>query len=106
MPLLLLGAKSSSDGKARVINLSSAGHLTGGLDFNTFKDGPTRRRGFTVQLYAQSKFVCDFSVPVKYTTYTVHLLYAGKYSVCERARSAVWRPGDRIILRPPWYHQH
>jgi retinol dehydrogenase-12 len=66
MPLLLLGAQSSSDGKARVVNLSSAGHLTGNLDFNTFKDGPARRREFSFQLYAQSKFVCDFSVSVKY----------------------------------------
>jgi len=56
IPALLLGAKSSSDGKARVVNVSSSGHLFGQLNFNTFKDGPTRRRQTKPTLYSQSKF--------------------------------------------------
>lgn len=37
LPVLLSGTKSSRDGKARVINTSSAGHQFNSLDFNTFK---------------------------------------------------------------------
>ncbi|KAF8231771.1 NAD(P)-binding protein [Tricholoma matsutake] len=58
MPLLISGAKSSSDGKSRVVNVSSVAHITvNNLNFNTFKDGPARRkRLFGVPLYGQSKF--------------------------------------------------
>ncbi|KAG6891647.1 hypothetical protein C0992_012696 [Termitomyces sp. T32_za158] len=56
LPALLAGAKSSPDGKARVVNTSSSGHLSGSLDFNTFKDSPKRRKAFRPFLYAQSKF--------------------------------------------------
>ncbi|KAF8231767.1 NAD(P)-binding protein [Tricholoma matsutake] len=58
MPLLILGAKSSSDGKSRVVNLSSIGHiLSGNLNFNTFKDSPARRKELLrFPLYSQSKF--------------------------------------------------
>ncbi|KAF8231776.1 NAD(P)-binding protein [Tricholoma matsutake] len=58
MPLLLSGAKSSPDGKSRVVNVSSVGHImASNLDFNTFKDGPARRRpSVRSLLYGQSKF--------------------------------------------------
>ncbi|KAG6890599.1 hypothetical protein C0995_006575 [Termitomyces sp. Mi166 len=56
LPALLAGTKSSPDGKARVVHTSSSSHLSGGLDFNTFKDSPKRRKTFKYFLYAQSKF--------------------------------------------------
>ncbi|KIM40868.1 hypothetical protein M413DRAFT_27993 [Hebeloma cylindrosporum] len=56
IPALLAGARSSPDGKARVVNTaSSASLLVGGLDFNTFKDTPARKKRATIMLYAQSK---------------------------------------------------
>lgn len=65
LTLLLLdqleaGAKSSQDGKARVVNVSSSGAYlarAGGIDFNTLKDGPSRRRCKPNDLYGQSKYV-------------------------------------------------
>ncbi|KAG6808463.1 hypothetical protein H0H92_004035, partial [Tricholoma furcatifolium] len=56
LPALLAGAKSSSDGKARVVNTSSSAHMSGALDFNTFKDSPKRKKTASFTLYAQSKF--------------------------------------------------
>ncbi|TFK96600.1 NAD(P)-binding protein [Pterulicium gracile] len=56
LPILLSTAKTTPNGKVRVVNTSSMGHLIGDLDFATFKDGPARRKKSTVMLYAQSKF--------------------------------------------------
>jgi len=56
-PILSSTAKKSPDGHVRVITLSSsAHHLIGGMNFNTFKDGPARRKMDPAQLYSQSKF--------------------------------------------------
>ncbi|KIJ65114.1 hypothetical protein HYDPIDRAFT_131388 [Hydnomerulius pinastri MD-312] len=55
LPTMIETAKTSSDGKARVVTTSSSGHLFGNLDFETFKDGPKRRKP-TNSLYCQSKF--------------------------------------------------
>ncbi|KDR82948.1 hypothetical protein GALMADRAFT_220948 [Galerina marginata CBS 339.88] len=56
LPALLAGAKSSPDGKARVVNTSSsASVLTSNIDFNTMKNTPARRKKSTDMLYAQSK---------------------------------------------------
>ena len=52
--------------KARVVNTTSWAHLFGssfigpGLEFDTFKDGPKRRRKGELWLYGQSKFVRHF----------------------------------------------
>ncbi|GLB38375.1 putative NAD-P-binding protein [Lyophyllum shimeji] len=56
LPALLAGAKTSPDGKARVVNTSSSAHVAGSLDFNTFRDSPKRRKCSRFSLYAQSKF--------------------------------------------------
>ncbi|KAJ6490453.1 NAD-P-binding protein [Mycena vulgaris] len=57
LPELFAGAQSSPDGKARVVNTSSMGHmLMPGLDFDTFKDGPARKKSDPKKLYGQSKF--------------------------------------------------
>ena len=60
LPTLLSSAKTSPDGKARVVNVSSAGHHFGSIDFNTLKDGPARKKKSSVILYGQSKLVCPF----------------------------------------------
>ncbi|TFK24421.1 NAD(P)-binding protein [Coprinopsis marcescibilis] len=56
LPTLLATTKASPSGKARVINTSSFASRMGKLDFNTFKDGPARRKLSTITLYNQSKF--------------------------------------------------
>jgi len=55
IPALLAGAKSSPDSRARVVNTSSSASLfVGGVDFNTLKDTPARKK-LGPALYAQSK---------------------------------------------------
>jgi retinol dehydrogenase 12 len=58
LPLLISTAKISPDGKARVVNTSSVGHMAAcKLDFEIYKDGPRRKRMSSQSLYFQSKFV-------------------------------------------------
>jgi retinol dehydrogenase 12 len=57
LPALLRGATTSSDGKARVVNTSSSALYFSKLDYNTFRDGPSRVKKGTTDLYGQSKFV-------------------------------------------------
>jgi len=56
LPTLISTAKTSPDKKVRVVTSSSLTHFLHGLDFNTFKDGPAKRRAFSYLLYSQSKF--------------------------------------------------
>lgn len=56
LPILISTAKATPEGKVRVVNLASCAHLFGGLDFNTFKDGPARKKCSRTSLYNQSKF--------------------------------------------------
>ncbi|KZT27891.1 NAD(P)-binding protein [Neolentinus lepideus HHB14362 ss-1] len=56
IPTLVETAKTTPEGKVRVITTSSSGHLFHGLDFATFKDSPKRKKLGTTRLYAQSKF--------------------------------------------------
>ncbi|TFK54331.1 NAD(P)-binding protein [Heliocybe sulcata] len=56
MPALLAGATSSSDKKARVVTTSSFGnYLAKGINWDSLKDGPARRKVDTQALYNQSK---------------------------------------------------
>ncbi|KZP21940.1 NAD-P-binding protein [Athelia psychrophila] len=56
MSLLISTAKTSPDGKARVINTSSSAvYVAKALDFETFTDGPARVKAGTTALYHQSK---------------------------------------------------
>ena len=58
IPLLEAGAKSSSDGKSRVVTTSSlASELTDRIRWDTLEDGPARRKMSPRGLYSQSKFV-------------------------------------------------
>ncbi|KAF8128005.1 hypothetical protein EV363DRAFT_1297981 [Boletus edulis] len=54
LPALLSTAKSSSDGIARIVNNSSNGHWFAGLNYDTMKDGPERRKASPWQLYGQA----------------------------------------------------
>lgn len=56
LPTLLEASKSSPDWKPRIINTSSVvSILADPLDFNTFKDGPARKKRSPRWLYKQSK---------------------------------------------------
>ncbi|KAG8942570.1 hypothetical protein FRC03_003035 [Tulasnella sp. 419] len=78
LPLLLEGAKTSPDGKARIINTSSSvAYFVGeeGVRYDTLRDSPQRTKMGTRVLYSQSKFVsfcsrfsrkCSSSLPWVY----------------------------------------
>ncbi|KIY43460.1 NAD(P)-binding protein [Fistulina hepatica ATCC 64428] len=55
LPILLSTVQTSPDAKPRVIFTSSALEVFGTLKFDTFKDGPARRKFGTIPLYNQSK---------------------------------------------------
>jgi retinol dehydrogenase 12 len=56
MPTLISTAKSSGT-PARIVTVASTGTLMyGGLQFDTFKDGPARKNMGKESLYMQSKF--------------------------------------------------
>ena len=54
---LVEGAKTSPDGHARVITTSSSVAYLNTIHWDTFKDGPARRKTAIEDLYAQSKLV-------------------------------------------------
>ncbi|KAJ6607901.1 NAD(P)-binding protein [Mycena sp. CBHHK59/15] len=57
LPTLLETAKTSADGKARVVNTSSFGHVMAkGVDYDNLTDTPKRRKMGAQYLYSQSKF--------------------------------------------------
>ena len=62
MPALLAAAAASPEGIARIVNTSSNAHWFSGLDYNTFRDSPARRKKSTTILYGQSKTVSFVSV--------------------------------------------
>jgi len=56
LPALRAGAKSSPDGKSRVIHTSSyAGRFVDKIEYNTLLDTPARKKAFEYVLYSQSK---------------------------------------------------
>lgn len=59
LPLLASTSKARADGSSRIVNLSSSvNHLVASLEFDTFKDGPERRKQTNPNFfYCQSKFV-------------------------------------------------
>ena len=57
MPALLAATKTSPDGHARVITTSSSASYLDTLHFETFKDGPERRKMGSTHMYNQSKHV-------------------------------------------------
>jgi retinol dehydrogenase-12 len=57
LPLLEAGAKSSSDGTARIVNTSSSASLGYTINWEALKDTPQRKKVGNQLLYCQSKFV-------------------------------------------------
>ncbi|EPS94682.1 NAD-binding protein [Fomitopsis schrenkii] len=55
MLALLAGTHSSPDRHTRVVTTSSSGAMYGKIDFESFREGPGRRRHSKEALYAQSK---------------------------------------------------
>ena len=73
LPTLLAAAKTSPDGKARIVNTSSSAHaFTGPIEFNTLKDGPARTKKGPQPLYSQSKLVCFLSFQSYTDVYVIH----------------------------------
>jgi len=56
LPLLEAGAKSSSDGTARIVNTSSSASLGYTINWEALKDTPQRKKVGNQLLYCQSKF--------------------------------------------------
>ena len=57
MPALFEGVKTSPDGHARIINTSSSVAYLDTIRWETFKDGPERKKRGSQGLYPQSKLV-------------------------------------------------
>ena len=75
LPTLLATAKISPDVKVRIVNTSSMAHVQcSGIDFNTFKEGPARKKKGTGWLYSQSKLVRFLFQPYS----NIHVMI-GKY---------------------------
>ncbi|KAF8181342.1 NAD-P-binding protein [Mycena galopus ATCC 62051] len=55
LPILMQTARTTGQ-PTRVINTSSSAHYLAMHDFNTFKDGPARRKLGLIQIYGQSKW--------------------------------------------------
>ncbi|KAJ6575423.1 NAD(P)-binding protein [Mycena capillaripes] len=55
LPILIQTARTTGR-PARVVNTSSSSHYLAMHDFNTFKDGPARRKLNLMQIYGQSKW--------------------------------------------------
>lgn len=58
MPALIAGVSSSPDHHTRIITTSSSSAYMGKLNYDTFKDGPARKKLARSDLYNQSKLVC------------------------------------------------
>lgn len=57
MPALLAGKETSPDGYTRIIMTSSSAAYFQTINWDTFTDGPARRKLGIQALYCQSKFV-------------------------------------------------
>lgn len=57
LPALWAGKESSPDGHARIMTTSSDGAYYFTINWDSFKDGPVRKKLGTQKMYFQSKFV-------------------------------------------------
>ena len=86
LPALLTATKSSPGVGGRVVNTTSVMHHFQDLDFNTFKDGPARKKMGSFRLYYQSKFVCHMIIAIVTTKFC-----GGFIDVLSRAMSCSLR---------------
>jgi short-subunit dehydrogenase involved in D-alanine esterification of teichoic acids len=111
LPILTSTAASSSDGKARVVNLSSGAHMfsktgkNGPIDYRTLEG----RQIFPFFPYAQSKsvsfraFFLNFPVVDKLQRFILGTT-TGKSFVLERARPPIWGPRHRFHCHSSRYN--
>lgn len=59
LPTLVETAKATPDQKVRVVTTSSSTHMFHGINWDTLRDGPARKKLGTSNLYSQSKFVSN-----------------------------------------------
>jgi hypothetical protein len=100
IPALLAGAKSSSDGKARVVNLSSvAAYMSKALDLDIAGDTAQRKKSSLTYLYSQSKLVriSGYDRPR-----SAMLTRVGKHPPLKRTCQEIWRPRDHILSPTSW----
>jgi len=71
LPMLTATAKTSPDGKTRVVNTSSIMNQFSNINYDTLKDGPERKKLSTQRLYAQSKFVRQMLLLPKFRRLTI-----------------------------------
>jgi retinol dehydrogenase-12 len=108
LPVLSSTAKASPDGHVRVLSVSSSSHMFAKLNFNTFKDGPTRKAVSPESLYGQSKFVSIYtSVVVLVVTMILTISMKGNIVV---ATEVARRYGDQgivsISVNPGTHYRH
>ena len=94
LPVLLRTARESPDGKSRVITTSSSTHMfagPGGIDWDTLRDGPKRRKMGVRTLYSQSKFVrmLRFWILVRFAN-SNELWSTGECCLCARDGAPLW----------------
>lgn len=66
LPLLIAGAQSSKDNKARIVNMSSSGQLfTDTIDFVAIKDVSASKKLGSGKMYMHSKFVSGAKLILK-----------------------------------------
>lgn len=95
MPALLAGKETSPDGHARVVTTSSSGAYFHTLQWETFVDGPARRKKTPMDLYHQSKFV-SFLTSMVIKTHRSNQLYPQGNVVV--ARQVAKRYADKGII--------
>ena len=106
MPALIAGAKTSPDHHARVVTVSSVGAYMQTLDWDTFRDGPARRKLSTEDLYYQSKHVLFLSRLAVAETLMFVLALVGQRRGGATDREALRRQGHRLHLcQSRWVHR-
>jgi len=116
LPLLIASAKTSPDGKARVLNTSSVAHVfsptgeKGPVDYETIVDGPALKATSTSQLYSQAnsgKILYSFALARRHgeqgiVSVSVHP-GAVDTPIFRSTSSFVKRIFDLVFVSPIWY---
>ena len=104
MPALVAGSKTSPDHHARIVITSSSAAYLDTLHWDTFKDGPARRKQQPKNLYAQSKLVSiGFLTPATCVLIVSLRMCTGKRNRSKGARQALRRSGRYLPFREPRY---
>jgi len=116
LPLLIASAKTSPDGKARVVNISSVSHVfspsgeKGPVDYETIVDGPALKAAPTARLYSQAnsgKILYSFALARRYgdqgiVSVSVHPGSVNT-SVFRSTSGFVKKIFDLLFVSPLWY---